>query len=66
MAKSKSDKKEMCCCVPGRFPAFAVILLLIGVFWLLKDLGILVVDIPFWPLTVIVVALSWIMNHPGK
>ena len=46
----------------ARFPTVAIILLLVGIFWLLNELGILAVNIPWWPIILIVVALSWIIN----
>jgi len=45
-----------------RFPTIAVIVLAIGIFWLLSDLGILVIDIPWWPIILIIIAIGWIVN----
>ena len=47
----------------NRFPTFAAIVLVIGIFWLLSDLGILVVDVPWWPVILIVIAIGWIVNR---
>ncbi|MBD3355358.1 hypothetical protein GF361_05220 [Candidatus Woesearchaeota archaeon] len=49
-----------------RFPTVAVILLAVGVFWLLSDLGVLVIDIPWWPIILIIVAIGWIFNSITK
>ncbi|MBW2982462.1 hypothetical protein KY343_06290 [Candidatus Woesearchaeota archaeon] len=47
----------------GRFPTVAVILLVVGIVWLLSDLGIITVSIPWWPIILIVIALGWIINR---
>jgi hypothetical protein len=40
---------------------FAVFLLIVGFFWLLKDLGY-IPTLPFWPLVVIFFALFLLLN----
>jgi hypothetical protein len=50
----------------GGFPTFALVVLLIGVFWLLNDLNILKVDVPWIPIVIIVVAIGWIVDHFAK
>ena len=47
----------------GVFPTFAIIVLLIGVFWLLNELDILKANVPWVPIVIIVVALGWIVDH---
>jgi hypothetical protein len=47
----------------GIFPTFALIVLLIGVFWLLNELNVLKVKVPWVPIIIIVVALGWIVDH---
>jgi len=47
----------------GVFPTFALIVLLIGVFWLLSDLNVLKVNVPWVPIVIIVVAIGWIIDH---
>ncbi len=54
MAKEEKD---------GVFPTFALIVLLIGVFWLLSDLNVLKVNVPWVPIVIIVVAVGWIADH---
>ncbi|PJC01594.1 MAG: hypothetical protein CO073_03245 [Candidatus Komeilibacteria bacterium CG_4_9_14_0_8_um_filter_36_9] len=49
-------------CCRGHFPTFAIIMLLIGIFWLLNDLNILVTSIPWLPIILIVLAFSWIIG----
>ena len=51
------------CCFGGRFPTFGVILLVAGVIWLLNDLKIITVDIPWIPLIIIAIALGIIHNR---
>jgi len=51
----------------GRFPYFSVILLLIGVFWLLNDLNILIINVPWIPIILIILAVGMIINrYSGK
>ena len=45
------------------FPTFAVIVLLFAVFWLLSDLGVITVSLPWFPVIIGVIALGWIINH---
>ena len=47
----------------GRFPTLAVILLVVGIIWLLSDLGVMTVSIPWWPVILIIIAVSWIVNR---
>lgn len=60
------EKKSLCGCSCGNFPTFAVIVLLLGISWLLKDLGMINFDIPWLPILVIVISLSWIIGHYNK
>ncbi len=45
-----------------KFPTFGVILLVIGVVWLLNELGVVIVKVPWIPLILIVVAIGIIVN----
>ena len=45
------------------FPTFAVILLVIGIIWLLNELNVIAVDVPWWPVILIIVALGAIVNR---
>jgi len=46
-----------------KFPAFAVILLLISISWLLNDLRIITINLPWLPIILGVVAISWIIDR---
>jgi hypothetical protein len=48
------------------FPTFAVILLVLGVLWLLTDLDILSVSIPWFPIILVIIALGMIVNKYRK
>lgn len=74
MAKKKSTKKKsvksnmsankkMC---ERKFPTFGVLLFIAGVMWLLEELKVIVIDIPWLPIVLIVVALGMIMNRVYK
>ncbi|USN46005.1 MAG: hypothetical protein H6502_02615 [Candidatus Woesearchaeota archaeon] len=47
----------------NKFPSFAVILLIVGIFWLLSALGLLTINVPWLPIIVIVVAVGMIANR---
>ena len=49
-----------------KFPTLAVILLLTGIIWLLNDLQILVLDIPWIPIVLIIVAIGMMVNRYSK
>lgn len=46
-----------------KFPILAVILLIIGLVWLVNDMGYLTVDLPWIPVILIVVAIGMIVNR---
>ena len=47
----------------GGFPTFAVILLVLSVLWLLSEMAILTVNVPWIPVILIIVAIGWIIKH---
>jgi hypothetical protein len=53
-------------CWKGGFPTFPVLRLVIGILWLISELGVLTIDIPWWPIILIVVALGWVANSYKK
>tara|TARA_Y100000034_G_C6738413_1_gene327520 strand:- start:491 stop:691 length:201 start_codon:yes stop_codon:yes gene_type:complete len=65
MAKKK---EKSWCCWGGKksFPTFAVLLLVIGILWLLSEVKIITVDIPWWPVVLIIVASGWVIDHYSK
>lgn len=48
------------------FPTFATLVLVVGVLWLLSELQILTVTIPWFPVIMIIVAIGWIVDHYSK
>jgi len=42
-------------------PIFWVFLLVVGVLWLLQDLGIITAKIPWWPVIIILIAV-WMIS----
>ncbi|MBU2633690.1 MAG: hypothetical protein KJ674_00435 [Nanoarchaeota archaeon] len=62
----KKVNKNICCGCDGRFPTFAVILIFLGLIWLLNDLKVFSIDLPWIPIIVIVFAIGLIVNHSKK
>ena len=48
------------------FPTFAVIVLVLAVLWLLSDLNLLKVNVPWIPVIVTIIALGWVISHYTK
>jgi len=46
-----------------KFPVLATILLVFAVVWLLSELGYLVVNIPWIPVVLIIIAIGMIFNR---
>jgi len=56
-----------CCFGSGKgFPTFAVILFVLATIWLLTELGVITINIPWFPVILIIVALGWIIEHYTK
>ena len=49
-----------------RFPTLAVILLVVGITWLLSELKLFTVPVPWWPVVLIIVAIGMIINRYVK
>lgn len=47
-------------------PLFAIVVLLIGIFWLLTELGVISADIPWWPVILILLGINWIYEYYRK
>jgi len=47
----------------NKFPTLAVILLVFAVVWLLSDLKILLIDIPWIPIILAIIAIGMIVNR---
>ena len=44
------------------FPTIPIILLVIGILWLLGDLGMITIDIPWLPIILVLCATGWLIN----
>ena len=49
-----------------KFPTFSALLLVVGVVWLLNEMGIITARIPWIPVVLIIIALSLLYNHYYK
>ena len=47
-------------------PVFAIIVLLIGILWLLAELGVISANIPWWPVILILLGANWIYEFYNK
>jgi fatty acid desaturase len=45
-----------------RFPTFATILLVVALLWLLSDMNVLTINVPWIPVILIIIAIGWIFN----
>ena len=50
----------------GKFPMLATILLIVGIIWLLTELKVITIPIPWIPVVLIVIALGMIINRYVK
>jgi len=46
-----------------RFPTLAIALLVVGIIWLLNDLKLISVNIPWIPIVLIIIAMGMIFNR---
>lgn len=46
-----------------KFPTFAVILLVVGLIWLLNELKLITINIPWIPVVLVIVAIGMIINR---
>ena len=44
-------------------PTFAVIVLALALMWLFTEMEIIILDIPWFPLILVIIAVGWIVNH---
>ncbi|MEK6825358.1 MAG: hypothetical protein AABY00_01075 [Nanoarchaeota archaeon] len=50
----------------NKFPTFAVLILIASVIWLLTELKVIKIYIPYIPVIAIILSLGWIINHYRK
>jgi len=46
-----------------KFPTLAIALLVVGIIWLLNDLNIVSINIPWIPIVLIIIAVGMIFNR---
>lgn len=56
MESEKSSKKEV-------FPTIPVIILVTGILWLINELKILTIDIPWFPVVLIIIGIAGLMEY---
>ncbi len=55
MENEKSPKKEI-------FPTISIIILVTGILWLINELEILKIDIPWFPVVLIIIGIAGILE----
>jgi len=48
------------------FPTFAVILLVLAVLWLLTEISVLIINVPWLPIIIGIIAIGMIVNKYQK
>lgn len=48
------------------FPTFAVIILVLGILWILSDIGMISVTVSWFPVVLVIIALGWLTDHYRK
>ncbi|MBR9675953.1 hypothetical protein GOV05_03020 [Candidatus Woesearchaeota archaeon] len=65
--KAKVVKKDWHGCFGGKgFPTFAVIILVIGLWMLLQEIGVISSRISVWPMILVVAGIGWIIEYYTK
>ena len=44
------------------FPVFAFTVLVLAVLWILEEVGVLVVNVPWFPVIIAAIAVGWILD----
>jgi hypothetical protein len=47
----------------NKFPTFAIILLFVGIIWLMNELKVIAISIPWIPVVLIIVAVGMVINR---
>ncbi|MBU2612523.1 MAG: hypothetical protein KKB62_02265 [Nanoarchaeota archaeon] len=50
----------------SKFPILAFILLVYSIFWLLNELEVLIIDIPWIPVVLVIISIGLIFNRFSK
>ena len=48
------------------FPVFAVTVLILALFWILTEVGVLAIEVPWFPIIVAAIAVGWILSFYSK
>jgi len=48
------------------FPTFAIVLLVLAVLWMLSELGVLTISLPWLLIIVVIIALGMVVNHYSR
>lgn len=56
------------CCFEGKkgFPTFAFLLLIIAILWILTEINVITINIPWFPVIIGIIALGWIIDHYSR
>jgi hypothetical protein len=46
-----------------KFPSFAIMLLIVGIIWLLNELNLIKINIPWIPIVLIIISIGMIVNR---
>ena len=67
-AGSGTMENADCDLIAGKkgFPTFAVLLLIIAVLWILTEINVITINIPWFPVILGVIALGWIIDYYGR
>jgi hypothetical protein len=50
----------------NKFPVFASIVLVFSLAWLLKEMNVYELDLPFLPVILVIISVGWIFNRFSK
>lgn len=50
----------------NKFPVFAFVVLVFSTFWLLEELNLYEINLPFLPVILIIASMGWIYNRFRK
>ena len=48
------------------FPVFAVTVLVLAILWILAEVGVWTVNVPWFPIIIAAIAIGWILDFYGE